>query len=104
ERGTYWPIFVAPVLARWAVTPLVVFFRYARPEGLGRAFNGHARPVHGAAAGAPLLAPAVATSAVALGLGAWVGRRLGGLTGDVYGAAVELGEVAFLVGSIMVVS
>jgi cobalamin synthase len=26
----------------------------------------------------------------------WLHRRLGGLTGDVYGAAIELGEVVML--------
>lgn len=34
--------------------------------------------------------------AVALGMGIWMHRRLGGLTGDVYGAAIEMAEVAFL--------
>jgi cobalamin synthase len=33
---------------------------------------------------------------VMLVVGFWLERRLGGLTGDVYGAAIELGELAFL--------
>lgn len=35
--------------------------------------------------------------AAALALAIWMDRRLGGLTGDVYGAAIELAELAFLV-------
>ena len=37
------------------------------------------------------------TWALAAALGLWIARRLGGLTGDVYGAAIELSELAFLV-------
>jgi cobalamin synthase len=33
---------------------------------------------------------------VALGIGALMTRRLGGVSGDVYGAVVELGELAVL--------
>ena len=38
---------------------------------------------------------AIAT-AVALGLGAWASKLLGGVTGDVYGAANEAAETAVL--------
>jgi adenosylcobinamide-GDP ribazoletransferase len=97
-----------PCLARWAVTPLIVFFPYARPQGLGRAFSGEARLrdvliatglvlVVIAALGTRGIIPAVATLAAVWLLGAWLTRRLGGLTGDVYGAAIELGEVVALV-------
>jgi adenosylcobinamide-GDP ribazoletransferase len=100
-------LLVFPAIARWAVTPAIVFHPYARAEGTGRAFNGEARPweVAGATAilaaalaavGARLLVPAagalVATSLFAL----WLRRRLGGLTGDVYGASIELAEVVTL--------
>ncbi len=98
-------VVVFPAAARWAVVPLVACFPYARREGLGIAFRtgrgavelAVATAVVGALAfwlGAPL--PFLAALAVAL-LFAWrVGAMLGGLTGDVYGAAIELGEVAFL--------
>ena len=36
-------------------------------------------------------------SAAVLAFAFWLHRRLGGLTGDVYGAAIELGEVVMLV-------
>jgi len=97
-----------PVVGRWAVTPAVVFFPYARAEGTGRAFNGEARPweVAGAtvltagvlvALGPRLLVPAAGALGAATVLALWLRRRLGGLTGDVYGAAIELAEVVMLV-------
>jgi adenosylcobinamide-GDP ribazoletransferase len=114
NASTLWPLFAAPVFARWAVVPLMVFFRYARPVGLGSAFRAHGRAalVAGATllplgltvgtavagvAGVPTLAAGAAALAAALLLGVALNRRLDGLTGDVYGAAIELAEVAFLV-------
>jgi adenosylcobinamide-GDP ribazoletransferase len=108
SRSAAWPLVLAPVVARFAAVPLVVGFPYARPEGLGRAFHegGGRRELAIAAAltAAPLawaapasLLPAAGALAVSLALGAALRRRLGGLTGDVYGAAIELAELAFLV-------
>jgi adenosylcobinamide-GDP ribazoletransferase len=96
-----------PAVARWAVAPTIVLHPYARTEGTGRAFSGQAtwRQVVGAtvlvglavaALGARLILPAagalVASSLFAL----WLRARLGGLTGDVYGAAIEIAEVTML--------
>jgi adenosylcobinamide-GDP ribazoletransferase len=50
-----------------------------------------------AATGTRLVIPALGAAAAALLLGLWVGRKLGGLTGDVYGAAIEIAEVTALV-------
>ncbi len=107
-RGEPWALVGAPALARFAAVPLVVLFPYAREEGLGRAFRegGGALELGVAAAfavailmslGARAAAPAALALAGALGLALFVRKRLGGLTGDVYGAAVELAELAFLV-------
>jgi adenosylcobinamide-GDP ribazoletransferase len=107
-RGQIWPLFAFPIVARWAVIPLVIFFRYARPEGLGKDFHGHGRAAHLAGAtalaaallvwiGPAAIAPALAAVGVALAFGWMLDRRLGGLTGDVYGAAIELAELAFLI-------
>lgn len=107
-RGATWPLVAAPAVARFAAVPLVVLFPYARPEGLGKAFHGTAgvREIAVAAALAaaviaPLapgsLAPAAAALAAAGVLSLIVQRRLGGLTGDAYGASVELAELAYLV-------
>ena len=50
-----------------------------------------------AGAGVRLVAPALGAGVAALLLGFWLTRKLGGLTGDVYGAAIELAEVTALV-------
>ena len=102
----------------------VRFFAYARREGTGAAFAGAGTtdgPVVSAVAfaavvaivvgvlahggvGAPLgLLLFAATVALTLGVQALVGRRLGGLTGDVYGLGVELVETLALVGAVMIV-
>jgi adenosylcobinamide-GDP ribazoletransferase len=96
-----------PAVARWAVTPAIVFHPYARAEGTGRAFNGEARAWEVLAAtvllalallavGTRLLVPAAGALAAATLFALWLRRRLGGLTGDVYGASIELAEVAAL--------
>jgi adenosylcobinamide-GDP ribazoletransferase len=98
-----------PAVARWAVTPSIVFHPYARAEGTGRAFNGEARAWQVAAAtallalalalvggGPRLFAPAAGALAAATLFAFWLRRRLGGLTGDVYGAEIELAEIVTL--------
>ncbi len=103
-----WPLIMFPVVARGAAALLVVGFPSARTEGLGHAFHAHGRFVHAALAavvtvlivapvGPAVLWPSVAGLLAALAIAAWMLRRLGGLTGDVYGAAIEFSELAFLV-------
>lgn len=98
---------VAPVIARAAIVALVVGFPAARREGLGHAFHERARGVHlagaawlaaivAACAGGAVVVPALGGLAVALGVALWMNRHLGGLNGDVHGAALELAEVTFL--------
>jgi adenosylcobinamide-GDP ribazoletransferase len=107
RRGAFWPLLVFPMASRWAAAALLVFFPYARSDGLGKTFTSQVRPVHFLVAtliAAAVLVPAglrlALASAVGLGvalcLGLWIKSRLGGLTGDVYGAAIELSEVAVL--------
>ena len=103
----------------------VRYFSYARREGTGAAFaaagstNGPvlaAAAVAGAAALAVgavawpgltgaflMLDVALAAIALTLGVQALVARRLGGLTGDVYGLGVELAEAVALIGVVMIV-
>jgi adenosylcobinamide-GDP ribazoletransferase len=108
ERHDLVSLLVFPAVGRWAVTPAIVLHPYARDEGTGRAFNGEARArqVVGAtvilalvlvALGPRLCIPAAAALAAASLFALWLRRRLGGLTGDVYGASIELAEVVMLV-------
>lgn len=101
-------LLAAPVLARYAIALAVLSFGYARQEGLGRYFR------EGVSSGSRLWVTLVAVlcaalslgvftlgfltaaGAVAYGTGVFASRRLGGLTGDVYGAIGVLCEVVLL--------
>jgi len=101
-------IVLAFALSRWIMVLLVVWFPYARTAGLGTPLQ-HAglREVTAASVIAAVAATALATWAgllalavclgLAYGLGRWASGRLGGLTGDVYGAIALLCEVAVLI-------
>jgi adenosylcobinamide-GDP ribazoletransferase len=102
------PLLIIPVLGRWAVVIAAASFPLARPDGMGASFRrglgrreiilatltaavacavlGWRGPVLWAFAGLALL-----------GMGRLATARLGGLTGDVYGAIVELTETVMLV-------
>ena len=99
---------LAPVLARWSVVPVSLLFRPARPRGLGHALHTAAWPL-----AAPLSTVISATVALALfGLPGLMllaiaavaavivaqsaSRILDGITGDTYGAAIEVSQVAVL--------
>ncbi len=89
-------------LSRLAVSLALAAFPYARPAGSGRAFKTGLAPsdvllaigLAAAVASALLdlrgLALLVVSAAVALALGAFARERLGGLTGDIYGAVAEV--------------
>lgn len=107
-RAQLLPLMAAAVCARFCAVPLLAWFAYARPQGLGAEFQKHtsSRHVLGAAlitlaalyalGNVTLLLPALCALLTALAVAAWVSPKLGGLTGDVYGAAIELSELAFL--------
>ena len=98
----------APAVARLMAVWLLFGLPPAREGGLGHDMGAELRAGHMAFAtgtflilavwlGPLLLTAALASVAVTLGLG-WLARtRLGGVTGDVCGAAIELAELAFLV-------
>ncbi|HVR63712.1 MAG TPA: adenosylcobinamide-GDP ribazoletransferase [Polyangia bacterium] len=107
ERADYVALLAFPAIGRWTAVPLIVLFPYARREGMGRAFQGGAGRTQLAIAaavmtiilvalGGRLVLPTLAATAGALAFGLWMRRRLGGLTGDVYGAAIESAEVIVL--------
>jgi adenosylcobinamide-GDP ribazoletransferase len=106
QHGATASLIAFPAVARSIVVALIVGFPYAREEGLGRAFRSERPAARLTVAIVPVVVLALWCGwlmplAVAFALTvvfAWrVNRMLGGLTGDVYGAAIELGEVVFLV-------
>lgn len=100
-------LLVTPALARAAMVYAAHAYPYARP-GLGQLFRegltwrevAWAGVVAIAAAGLALgpsgLALAFGVWLMTVGIAWWVGRRIPGLTGDVYGAINELTEVGAL--------
>lgn len=99
----------ALLAARWAMAGAIWGFPYARPRGLGASFKaGVSLP---GVAGATILALAgmwlalgwlglallVLAAGVTLAAGLFITRRLGGLTGDGYGAIGEIVESALLI-------
>lgn len=109
EPPRWTALVMALVLARWAAVLVIDRFPYGGgPSGRGWPIKLSARRLHLAVATAltvplllvlppPLMAAGYLLAAGA-GLGlAWASRRrLGGVSGDVYGAAIELGEVSLL--------
>lgn len=99
---------LAPALGRWAMALAVVALPYARSQGRGLPFKEGARAWHllpatllAGAAGLALAGPGaaallLAAGALTLGLGLYLRRQLGGLTGDCYGAINELVEALAL--------
>ena len=103
-----------PVLGRWAVVCSMFAFPYARPEGLGKVFKEQAtwpRVVLATvfALGLSLaflrlggVALMLCVGLVALALATLLRYRFAGLTGDTYGAIIEVAEVAALLHAILV--
>ncbi len=107
-------LFFFPVAGRWVMSYLCVRFPYARPEGTGAAMVGGSRWFHLAVASAlalgalfvafawltwlPLLIPIVGLGVLLAAelIGGWATRRLGGVTGDIIGAAGMLTEAVLL--------
>ena len=105
-------LFLMPIIARLMMTGAVALYPYARPEGMGKAFAAYTdgRTVAFAALTAlcfllPFGWPAAAALLLCLLFTAFfasfVVKKLGGLTGDIYGAVTTLNEalvlLAFLV-------
>ncbi len=114
ERGWRAEFAVFPLLSRWAMVWLAYLSDYARPEGgLGQAMTAgvSARTTAGAAVCALLLAGLfLGLKGLILWMGAgaaiyllslYFRRALGGVTGDVLGAANEILEVAVLGGTLL---
>lgn len=104
-----WPaLLLAPVLGRSTLVALLLTTAYVRPGGMGSAISAHLPRTAAVlalllVAAGGLLAGQAGALALAAAVAAWLilrwmmMRRLGGMTGDTLGAAVELTEVATLV-------
>ncbi len=108
-------LLLTPVVARWSVVPVGLIFRPARPAGLGHAIHRGQWPLAAPLATAITVAVALATFGLpglallafggvsAVMLAAAAARLLEGVTGDVYGAAIEVAQVAVWFGVIAAV-
>lgn len=97
-----------PILSRWGMALAIAAFPAAKAGGLGRAFKGFATgPAITLATLSAALIAGLTLGGVGWGLmailallslavGWWLRRRLGGLTGDSYGAVNEVGATATL--------
>ncbi len=107
-------LILVPVLSRWMMVLAARIHPYARAEGgLGKAFTEHigAREVVLASITALLLAVAllrgtgllIAGVVLLLTLGAskWIANKIGGMTGDTFGAVNELAEVGGLLALVL---
>lgn len=110
QRQLWLAFLIVMPTARWCMVMALYFFPNARETGLGSAFRQAVTREHMLIAGVISLAVAILVgripglivwlviSLVAFGLGKWITRLLGGLTGDSYGAIAETTEsLAFLV-------
>jgi adenosylcobinamide-GDP ribazoletransferase len=108
EPGAEWSVLVvAAAMSRTVVLGVMAGFPYARPEGIGEGYSGN-RPVIlvagiATAVGVALLfgGPAsllalLPAALVGLAVAVYARRLIGGVTGDIYGAVIELAELAAL--------
>lgn len=102
-------IFLFPVMGRWSMVPMAYWGRYARQDfGLGSAFAGNSfTTLFAATACCAFLVFLMfgvfsLTVVFILGVFAWLltaffSKRLGGVTGDVFGFQSEAAETLFLI-------
>lgn len=101
-------LLVVPVFGRWCIVYAIRYFPYLRQQGLGNPYSEHtgnrefiiATVVLAGTLGLTLQEAAIAFVIPFLLIHFWLKRvreALGGLTGDIYGAAEEISEVMGLV-------
>ncbi len=114
--GRFWALLLIPCLSRWAMVVTMAVFPYARSDdGLGSAFLQGGTRAQTFIATVLAIATAVAFAGpmgilllvvavvVALGVGQLATSRLGGVTGDIYGAVNELATMSMLVAASLIV-
>lgn len=107
-------LFLAPVIGRWVVVGIAARFPSARPNGFGASFRAQVTAVRGGMAtvittllcvwigGGGGLLVLILAALGAVGMSVLWRRALGGLTGDTYGALIELTEVLVIWGCVIV--
>jgi adenosylcobinamide-GDP ribazoletransferase len=102
EPGQKWALLLFPMLSRWSMVVALAAFPYVRQQGLGSPFHqGRIWPATTAAAVSAAIAAVllggiagaamlVGATAIAWLLGWGMASKLGGLTGDTYGAVNEV--------------
>lgn len=125
EAGAYGPFIFTPLWARWGAALAVQCFPYVREQGLASAYFAkatHSRHRDAVVASVTallitvlvawldgssfglVLGPPLVCSVTTLFLGKrWI-SRFGGLTGDLYGAVIELNELLALLASVILLS
>lgn len=98
-------LLLAPALARWTVVPVGLIFEPARPRGLGHTIHGALWPVAAPLATLTAVAAAVllfslpglvlvaVAALAAVAIAGAAARLLQGVTGDVFGAGIEVSQV-----------
>ena len=98
-------LLLTPMIGRWVMTLAIVWFPYGRTSGMGREIKDNAGPPQFALATLTMLLAAFLAgswiSLAAAGVAAvvvvlwlkFVGAKIPGLTGDIYGATCEIAEV-----------
>ena len=112
--GTWAALVVAGLVSRTAPLVVMSFTSYLPAEGLGQSYTGLSKlAIAGSVAftfaiafaigGWLALAVASGGLVTALAIGILAKKRLGGATGDVYGASIEFSFAAALIGAVAVV-
>lgn len=107
QEAGYRMLFLFPVAGRWAIVPMSYWAAYARPQGgVGQAFRADTltllvATVIASVMTAVLLGPWALTVIALLGAAIYLftgffRKKLGGVTGDVFGFQSEVAEVVFL--------
>jgi len=102
-------LILMPVLGRWGAVYAIFFYPYARPHGLGKIFKEHANWHNFFLATLTALIVAIVlwrlpglitmlgTWIIVLGMAGHLAKKFGGLTGDTYGAIIEVTETGVLI-------
>ena len=114
-------IYSAPIIGRLMMVVTIGGFPYARPEGMGKAFSEHTTASTVLVAGIEsmlLLSPLMILSAIflksllssltvtlifTLYFGKFATKKVGGVTGDIYGAVTTISEVLVMLTFLLVI-